>query len=404
VSGRARAAIVGAWVAGALAGGVLTLTTEGGATDPDLSAGLPRPAASPTVAFAGGRADTFLVWMPGGLPATFSTVAAQHGVRRLVVVSSDVTWLTRSFDRAGSVVDDPPRTFAIPLEVAAVDPRAFAPFLPPGDRRLAEALADGEAILGETSARLRHLGVGATLRFGDVDLQVAGVLPDELVGANEVLVSRRVGRSIGVTHPRYALVVPDGSTSSRELERDLRGMLPAGALVQVRASGETPYFRQGDAVLPQVVLKTLFGEFAAKPDPARPGYLVLDPAWVRTHIATERVPLLGDVTCNAALFPQIRGVVRALIDRGLDDTISSFSGCFSPRRVNRIPTASISHHTWGIALDLNVPANPFGAVPDQDPRLVRTFERWGFVWGGSFVLPDGMHFEYRRPSHRSPAA
>ncbi|HSJ50053.1 MAG TPA: M15 family metallopeptidase [Actinomycetota bacterium] len=28
--------------------------------------------------------------------------------------------------------------------------------------------------------------------------------------------------------------------------------------------------------------------------------------------------------------------------------------------------------------------------------MVRVFERWGFIWGGDFVLPDGMHFEYRR--------
>jgi hypothetical protein len=40
--------------------------------------------------------------------------------------------------------------------------------------------------------------------------------------------------------------------------------------------------------------------------------------------------------------------------------------------------------------------NLFGQTPHQDPRLVDVFERWGFVWGGTFIEPDGMHFEYRR--------
>jgi hypothetical protein len=166
--------------------------------------------------------------------------------------------------------------------------------------------------------------------------------------------------------------------------------------VQVRAPGETPYFRAADAVLPPALIKTLFGEFAARPDPGRPGYLDIDPAWVRHNIVTVELPLLGRVTCNRILVPQLRSAMEAMVARGLGSLIHTFHGCFAPKFVNRDPGAMISHHSWGMAFDVNLAGNLYGDPPHQDPRLVRTLARWGFIWGGSFVVPDGNHFEYRR--------
>ncbi len=391
---RRAAGLTAGIVIGFVVGASATLAIQGWAGSPDPSVRTPSADVPRTEPESPG---TFLVWTSGGMPAGFrQDIRHLDGVRRAVVVASDNTWLDRSWSSQGEVIDDPRPGFAIPLEVAAVDPREFAPFLPPADRSVALALADGQGILGESSARLRGLGPGAVMRFGDVRIEVAAILPDELVGANELMVSREVGRSIGVTRDRYALVVPESAHSSRGVERLLDPLLRRTPS-KVRAPGDTPYFRQGDAVLPPVRIKLLFGEFAARPTPGRPGYLTLDPAWVRRNIDTQRVPLLGSVTCNVALFPQIRGLVHELIQRGLQDTIHSFSGCFSARHVNRIPSAGLSHHSWGIALDLNVQqGNLFGQTPHQDPRLVRVFERWGFVWGGTFIVPDGMHFEYHR--------
>jgi hypothetical protein len=192
--------------------------------------------------------------------------------------------------------------------------------------------------------------------------------------------------------------VPEGEPTARQVTLAVRSVLSTGTLVRVRAPGDTPYFRHGDAVLPPVKIKELFGEFAAKPrEGADPGFLTADPEWVRTYIDTQQVPLLGTVTCHAALFPQIRGVVRELIRKDLEHTITSYSGCFAARYINREPSAGLSHHAWGVALDINVPQNYFGDPPNQDPRLVEVFEDWGFIWGGRFIVPDGMHFEYHRP-------
>jgi len=396
VSRRSTAGVFAGSVAGFALGAALTLALQGSAAPPDPpEASTEEPDA---VATTPQDPEAFLVWTPGGLPDGFREgIERLEGIERAVVVASDNTWLDRSWSAQGEVVDDPRPGFSIPLEVAAVEPSAFARFLPPADRSVTLALEQGQGVLGEGSAKLRGLGPGAVLRFGELRVEVAAILPDELMGAHELLVSRAVGARLGVTRDRYALIVPEGDPTAGRVERLVRPLIADGLDMRVRAPGDTPLFRHGDAVLAPVQIKALFGEFAARPTLGRPGFLTLDPAWVSENIDTQRVPLLGNVTCHVALFAQIRGVVQDLIAQGLERTIDSFSGCFSARHINRVPSAGISHHSWGIALDVNVPANPFGAPPDQDSRLVRTFERWGFTWGGDWVVPDGMHFEYRRP-------
>jgi hypothetical protein len=46
---------------------------------------------------------------------------------------------------------------------------------------------------------------------------------------------------------------------------------------------------------------------------------------------------------------------------------------------------------------VNADTNRFGSPPAQDPRLVQLLGRWGFTWGGNWIVPDGMHFEYLHP-------
>lgn len=338
----------------------------------------------------------YLAWMPGGFPRAFrERVASVPGIRRSVVVAGDTRWLTGSRDHDGRNVDalDPP--FAIPIDAFAVDPDEYAPFLP---RRLrsevTETLRNGRAVISALSARLRRLGPGGALVFGDEEIEVGAVAPDGAIGWSEVLVSIEVGARLGIEHDRYLLARVAGRPDESEFASLLSGALPPRTDLRVAEPGTETFVRVASGVNPPVVMKVLFGEFAAHPEPGNEAFLVIDPAWEEEHLATREVPILGTVTCNQALFEPLIGALEQLERDGLDRLVHGYAGCYAARTIARSPTAPPSQHAYGAAIDINADENPFGAEPTMDPRVVRVFERWDFVWGGEFLIPDGQHFEY----------
>ena len=101
--------------------------------------------ASPSASGTGGPAspqpepgpslDAYLTWVPGGLPPGFGkTIAGLPTVGSIAVVAADNTWMTSSSDKDGALVDQPPSPYMIPIDAAAIDPGAYAKFLPPETR------------------------------------------------------------------------------------------------------------------------------------------------------------------------------------------------------------------------------------------------------------------------------
>jgi hypothetical protein len=402
---RALIAGISAFVAVAVAGSVLVTLIQ--QAEADGQAGSPTPSTSTSsspLPPTGPAVDAYLAWVPGGLPAGYGgKIAALPTIDRVAVVAQDNVWMTSSLDKDGNLVDEPPDPYMIPIDAAAIDQAAYARFLPPETRSVVANLQDGQAILGQTSSKLRHLGPGGVMTFlGGASVTVIGILPDQLVGAAEVVVTRATGAAIGVLQNRYVLFQPETGLqpSDTRLENRFRLLLPPDApypVVQVRAPGETKYLRQGDAVLPPALIKRRFGEWAGRPQPGDAGYIEIDPAWVQEHIVTAELPVIGRVSCNRKLVPQLRGALEEVVAEGLTSTIHVYDGCFSSRFVLRSPSASISHHAWGIAIDVNADTNRFATPPTQDPRLVAIMQQWGFGWGGDWIVPDGMHFEYLHP-------
>jgi hypothetical protein len=293
-------------------------------------------------------------------------------------------------------VDDPPGRFAYPIDAFAVDPQEYEQFLPRDVRsRVVAALKDGRAVLSTASAEIRRLGAGGSLTFENVSIPVGAIVRDQAIGWSEMLVSREVGAALGIESDRYLLAFAQEQMTEPRFAQLLFNLLPENAFLRLEPPGATKYVRVASGANPPVVMKQTFGEFAAYPQAQDPASLTISSAWYEAHIETRTVPMLGDVTCHEKLFPALEGALGELRDRGLGNLIHIYSGCYAPRTVARSATAPPSQHAYGAAIDIDAPTNGFGdPTPAMDIRVVRVFERWGFLWGGNFLIPDAAHFEY----------
>ncbi len=336
-----------------------------------------------------------LAWARNGLrPGIAAQLARMHGVRSTTTVLAGLDWIRTTRGPNGGIVDRAARGSAIPVEVAIVDPKEYAPFVPPSERQSVLDLQPGDALLSQTAAELRAGGIGLEMRLDDGRrFNVRGVLSDTAAAGYEIVTTGTTPAS-WTRADRFVLMRLGEGADRRRIEAKVRRLMPAGTAVRLRAEGETPFLRYGDAVLPLGSIKKVFGEFAARR--LSNGYIDIEKAWVKDNIVSARIPLVGAVTCHRILFPQLRAVFEEIIAQGLESQVNreQFGGCYSPRFVDREPTGRLSHHAWGIAIDINVAENAFGTAPDQDPRLVEIFERHGFTWGGRWLVPDGMHFEW----------
>ena len=387
MTGKAALGSAGAALAGVLLGAVLMLST-GSSSMPALDENPPsrrpdRPAA--------GRPAALLAWAVGGMPSrSEGALEAMPEVMRATSVRAGLDWMRASRGPNGAVIDDPRGALAIPIEAAVIDPREYARMVPVAERDLILSLREGQALLAETAAALRGMGAGLTMDLGDREVTVSGVVSDVAANGYEMLIPTPVPSS-WARADRFLLALTRACPTTR-IKRELR----FGRPLRVRCGRQQPFLRYGDSVLPQMLIKQSFGEFAARP--LADGTIAVERAWARRNIVTATVPLLPPVTCHRALLPQLRGAMRELIARGLGHTVdgAQYAGCYTPRFIDRDPDGRLSHHSWGIAVDLNAGENTFGGDSRQNEELVDVMTSWGFTWGGGWLVPDPMHFEWLR--------
>jgi len=126
--------------------------------------------------------------------------------------------------------------------------------------------------------------------------------------------------------------------------------------------------------------------------------------WIQLHygragknIIKSDMPILGKVWVHRKAEYQLRSALQELEDKRLSKLISiaqwkAGGGCYVYRKMRG--SNNLSHHSWGIAIDLNHQSCPFKSLRKQDQRLVAIFEKWGFECGQNWrTVKDPMHFE-----------
>jgi len=149
-------------------------------------------------------------------------------------------------------------------------------------------------------------------------------------------------------------------------------------------------------------VESTFGRFAWQDDPAKRGAIGILGEWERRNIVSVVPPFelrdgrgraLSVIRCHRLIAPTVTRALEDLKQRNLCHLINTFDGCFVPRHMGWDPKRALSRHSWGIAVDVNARLFPYGSEAKQNPRLIETFGRQGFAWGGEWRTPDPMHFE-----------
>ncbi|MGZ4805537.1 MAG: M15 family metallopeptidase [Ilumatobacteraceae bacterium] len=281
-------------------------------------------------------------------------------------------------------------------------------------RDVSSIIGSNMVVMGQTSATLVGAQAGDILDLVAADgsivqFIVGRVAPDAEVGGTEIVMSTTQADLLGATLPTSVLIYGQFDRARLDAGLAARG-LSTNAKIRVRRSWD-PF--DPDSTIGLAKTKTLLGEFAYHVT-SGDGVLV-DDTWQAKYIPNrESYPTGIAASCNVTIRSDLAAALQEVVDTGLAGYIdvanaNTFGGCFGPRFTRIVGTqlGTLSRHTWGQALDTNTVANCQGCVPKMDCRIVRIFRKHNFAWGGNFINPDGMHFEWvgdPRNTYQYPSA
>lgn len=301
--------------------------------------------------------------------------------------------------RGGGLVQVPPAGFAYPMG-ATVLPVDFVGRTM--GRSVSGLLSAGDVVMGAMTAGLRGALAGDTITLTagsgtPTVFTIAAVLADATIGGAELLMSPDGADRLGITDPSRVVIWNFASRASIDAALASQGLVNTS--VRIRRSWD-PF--DPDSTLGMAETKVALGEFAYRVDST--GSVTLDSEWMSRYITYGGISGLQLQTgCHATTRIALGNAMSEVVAAGLSGTINyqdanRAGGCFLARFNRLTPDSALgflSRHSWGMAVDTNTVGSCQGcAPPDMDCRTVRIFRKHGFAWGGNFLTPDGMHFEW----------
>jgi hypothetical protein len=282
------------------------------------------------------------------------------------------------------------------LRVAAVDPATYRTFVPQSAdfQEAWDRLAGGELALKKRLKERVPTDDQGYLQLGGAEdapkVHIGSFIDQQpLIDA---VVNQTWVKTLGMI-PDNALLIRTGRSAPKPIRHELEKLLPPDTSAQLvdlaTRSGIDPSAKQVAVVTGSVADAVGVFRYSVLGG----GHIAPDPAWVSEHITTEVVPILGAVTCNKLIFPQLIAALQDVQQQGLADKIhpEQYAGCYYPRFI--AGTSTLSNHAFGLALDINAVENQRGTAGLIDRSVVRIFQSWGFTWGGDWHYTDPMHFE-----------
>jgi hypothetical protein len=292
------------------------------------------------------------------------------------------------------------------VTVAAVNPQKFrklTPAVTANEPAVWQRIVEGDAAfthdVGYQIKQELQTGLGGFVPAGTQGhaLRVGAYASNGIPPIADAMVSPATAQALGMVGRHDVLVSLDEGADTAAVAQRLEEV-SRGAAVEVLAA-------------PQELRAYLSGEDARSQfEPYNyvdmgDGMIQIDPDWVSRNIVRRAMPLLnGEVVCHRQMVDQLYGALSEIEQSGLGHLIdpSQYGGCWVPRHIDFNPARPLSMHSWGLAADFNVSTNGLGQKPQMDPRIVHIFDKWGFVWGGRWSRPDGMHFELGAVLANSP--